>query len=398
VVDHIRQRYEAAQQRPDVATINALCTAYQADMFFDAAESCYASMDTRFAPDWRRTYSRAIIRSDRGGGPELVALLQQVVDASPGFAPAWLRLGDAAFKQGDYDRAAMAWSRAATLPEPEPPSGDPPHHPEAPLPAYATLGVARVALTRGDAAGARTILQEIVGNVPDFGPAWRLVADTYASDAPEARRALYLANKLPAYAPYADPFVDALARESRNSTFLLRLASEADLARNGPWAEFLTRRALRFDPQNPDVVSKLGRVLRTLGRNDEALAYFRRYNDLVPGDYQGLAQTASCLSALWRYDEAEPLFRRALPHLDDATTHFNLGLLLAQTGRLQEAEGEYRTALARDDTHADARINLAAMLARRGQAAAAAAELRRVLAADPENPLARQNLRRLAGG
>jgi Flp pilus assembly protein TadD len=73
-------------------------------------------------------------------------------------------------------------------------------------------------------------------------------------------------------------------------------------------------------------------------------------------------------------------------------------LLLAQTGRLQEAEGEYRTALARDDTHADARINLAAMLARRGQAAAAAAELRRVLAADPENPLARQNLRRLAGG
>ena len=95
--------------------------------------------------------------------------------------------------------------------------------------------------------------------------------------------------------------VDDLARESRNSTLLLRLASEANLAVNAEWSEYLTRRALEFDPDNPEAVVKLGRVLRTIGRNEEALEFFQRYHQLVPGDYLGLAHIGSCLSALGRY-------------------------------------------------------------------------------------------------
>jgi hypothetical protein len=43
------------------------------------------------------------------------------------------------------------------------------------------------------------------------------------------------------YTPYADPVIDDLARESRNSIFLLRLASEANLAINAEWSEYLAR-------------------------------------------------------------------------------------------------------------------------------------------------------------
>jgi superkiller protein 3 len=186
--------------------------------------------------------------------------------------------------------------------------------------------------------------------------------------------------------------VDDLARESRNSTFLLRVASEANLSLNAEWSEFLTRRALEFDPDNPDVVVKLGRILRTVGRNEEALTYFLRYHQMVPGDYQGLAHIGSCLSALGRYADAESYFRRALSGVDDPVTHYNLGLLLALTGRLSAAAESYEAALARDPMHSDARTNLAAVLARQGRLDQAGRELMRVVEHDPENAAARTNL------
>jgi cytochrome c-type biogenesis protein CcmH/NrfG len=39
------------------------------------------------------------------------------------------------------------------------------------------------------------------------------------------------------------------------------------------------RRALEFDPGNPDALAKLGRALRNLGRNGEALDAFRAYHE-----------------------------------------------------------------------------------------------------------------------
>jgi tetratricopeptide (TPR) repeat protein len=186
--------------------------------------------------------------------------------------------------------------------------------------------------------------------------------------------------------------IDALALESRNATFLLRQASDADLATNAAWSEHLTRRALEFDPDNPDVLVKLGRLLRVLGRDEEALDYFIAYNKKLPGDAQGLAHIGSCLSDLGRLEEAEAYLRRALEGLDDALTHYNLGVVLATTGRLDEAIAEYRKALDRNPAELNARNNLATALARQGKVSAAVAELREVLARDPENRIALANL------
>jgi len=127
-------------------------------------------------------------------------------------------------------------------------------------------------------------------------------------------------------------------------------------------------------------------------RNEEALMLFERYKEMVPGDYQVLAQIGSCLSAMGRLGEAESYFRQALKGVDDPVTHYNMGLLLALTDRLDEAVTEYETALVRDPMHSDARSNLAAALARQGRLDRAAAELRRLLEHDPENAGARTNL------
>lgn len=396
VVEHLRVSYANALQDPTSATaVGELCLAYHADMFYDQAEQCYRLVALLEPAEWRWTYYRALIDGELGRGESLHDGLRQVLSKAPDFGPAWLRLGDADFKDARYDQAEEAWNHAAAASDPD--RGvvqSPARTADIPLSAYASLGLARIALVRDNAEGARRLLEAVTQKVPHFGSAFRLLAESYVAlgRGQDADRARYRAGRLPAYAPYADPMIEALARESRNSTFLLRQASEADLAANAGWSEYLTRRALEFDPGNPDVLAKLGRILRTLDRNDEALEIFREYNRQVPGDFQGLAQIGSCLSALGRPDEAEPFLRRALQGTDDSLTHYNLAVVLAARGQLDQAIAEYRHAVERDPSALDARNNLATTLARRGQTAMAAQELSRILELDPDNALARTNL------
>ena len=395
VAAHVGTAYAAAQESPRaIDAVGPLCLAYHADMLFPLADRCY-ELATELAPgDWRWSYYRALVEADRGGSPALVPRLRRVVEQEPELAPAWLRLGDAEFKAGRYDAAADAWRRARDLPEPAPGSESPPHRVEVPLKAYASLGLARVALVKGDPTAALTLLEPLVGEWPRFSPALRLLAEGLRSTgkAAEADAALARAGRLPPFAPYAEPAVNALARESRNATLLLRVASEADLAVNQEWSEHLTRRALEFEPDNPEAIAKMARLHRAAGRNEEALALFERYHRMVPGDFQVLAQIATTLSALGRFEEAEGYFAQALRGVDDAITHFNLGLLMARTGRLDEAIAAYGRALEREPTLSDARANLATVFARQGRLDRAVQELEHVLSYDRANTLARTNL------
>ena len=397
ITAHLEQTYDRARQAPrSAADVGAYCLALHADMFYALAKSCYGRV-TALSDDWEWAYLRSLIDGDLGGGPDLVRDLRTVVGRAPDFGPAWLRLGDAEFKAGRTAEAERAWTTATTLPEPPrptPTSTAPEHRVEVPLATYASLGLARMRLARGDVDGAASIVERLTAGGPPFSSTWRLVAEIETTRARQANaeRALARARNLPPYAPYADPMVDRLALESRNSTFLLRLASEANLAINGAWSEYLTRRALEFDPDNPEVIVKLGRVLRTLGKVEEALGYFRRYEAMVPGDVQILAHIGGTLSEMGRFDEAEPLLRHAAATLDDGVSHYNLALLLARTNRLDAAVLQYEEALERDAGDIRARSNLAAALVRKGDLRRAAEELRRVLQLDPENAIAHVNI------
>jgi tetratricopeptide (TPR) repeat protein len=395
VAAHLAAKYEAARSEPtSAAAIGALCVAYHADMFFDDANRCYALVIELDPSQWRWRYYRALIQAERGGGQSLVETLRRVVAQAPDFGPAWQRLGDALFKARRYDEAREAWEQASTLATSDTDQGSPRHVIEVPLSAYAKVGLARIAIVQGETMRAREILERVAADTPQFSSALRLLADVYRSlgRQSDADRFVYRANRLQPFAPYLDPMVDDLVRESRNSTLLLRVSSEANLAVNAEWAEYLTRRALEFDRDNPEAVVKLGRVLRTVGRNAEALEFFQRYHQMVPGDLLGLAHIGSCLSAMGRYQEAESYLRRAVAGIDDPQTHYNLGLLLSITGRASEAISEYEKALARDPMHADARLNMATALARQGKSDVALRELTRLVDQDPENAVARTNL------
>jgi tetratricopeptide (TPR) repeat protein len=363
--DHLRGADRSARTNPTSGeAVGALCLAYHADLFYDQADRCYAAAEGLSPPDWRWTYYRALVQSARGNGDGAVAGMRRVVAEAPEFGPAWWRLGEAEFKAGRYDRAEEAWKRAASAPEPqhEAAAGSPAHLSSARISGYAALGLARIALLRGEPDRARQILEPAVSRAPGFGPAIRLLGNSYAAlgRSEDAERALHRANRLRAYASYADPLVDVLVRE--------------------------------FDGTNADAAYKLGNILRGLGRYAEALELFRRYLQIVPNDLLGLGQMGSCLTDLGRFAEAEPLLRQAQEGLDDAVSHYNLGFLLARVGRLQEAVAEYQRALDREPENVEARSNLATVLVRQGKLDGAARQLGRALEIDPDNASAHTNL------
>jgi tetratricopeptide (TPR) repeat protein len=360
--------------------------AYHSDLFYEQATRAYqraAALDPR---DWRWPYYRSLVHMERGEAPEAVAALKIVVKLQPDPLLAWWRLGEAAFKQTDYDEADAAYTHAETGPI----GGD-----GRPTPgAYAAVGRARIALNRGDRARAITLLTTLVKEAPRFGPAHRVLAEAYRADGrtDEAERHGVLGAALRAYAAPLDPNVDRLADISRSSVFLLRQAAQLDLSRDGARREQLVRQALTADPRNPDVVYEMGATLQQLHRPADALPFFAQHLDLVSDDQQTLVQIGKCYTDLGRLKEAETTLRQALALGDDAVGAYNLGVVLETAGRIADAEASYRRAVELGPDLAGARNNLGGLLAASGRFSEAERHLLESIRLDPGSPDAYVNL------
>ena len=395
---HLTEADRTARAAPTSAeVVGALGLAYHADMFYDEAEKSYEIAEKLSGYAWTWTYYRALVRDARGDPRGLETGLRRVVAAAPEFSPAWWRLGEVEFKAARYESAEDAWRRVLSLPEPARPAatpGSPARVASAPISAYAALGLARLAIVRGDFNGAREVLERVTADAPRFGPAFRLLGSAYAGlgRSEDAEKATRIANRSPGYDPYVDPMLDVLVQQSRSSTFLLQQAAAADLSINGAWREHLVRRAVEVNPENTDALYELASILRAFRRWAEALELLERHQRLAPGNFRALADIGRCLAGLEHYAEAETVLRRALDGVDDADTRYDLAIVLNRAGRLTEAVAEYRRALDRHPNHAGALNNLGVALAQQGRPDEATRQFERLVAIDPENADAHTNL------
>jgi tetratricopeptide (TPR) repeat protein len=397
VVDHLHQADLRARSNPTSAdVVGALGTAYHADLFYAPAAEAYRLAGELDRRDWRWPYYLVLIQLERGEAEQAVDGLTAIVATQPDFALAWLRLGDADFKRAHYKEADEAYVHAAVArpAASDAVSGSSGRRATIAIASYAALGRARVALQQGQVDSARRTLEDVVARDATFGPAHRLLGDAYRrlDRGDDAARHLARAAALPAYDAPADPMVDALARESRSSVFLLKQAGAAALVRDGQWREYLVRRALEFNERNPDVVYEMGAVLQQLKRPGEALTFFKHHLDMVSDDQQTLIQIGKCYSDLGRFKEGEAVLRRAVALSDDAVGFYNLGYVLEQLGRPAEAERQYERALELNPGLASAHNNLGTALARRGRFAEAIAHLSEVVRLEPGSADAHNNL------
>ncbi len=113
------------------------------------------------------------------------------------------------------------------------------------------------------------------------------------------------------------------------------------------------RQGLVTDPEWKDLYNQLGGTLMRLGRNEEALAAFQRYLQLAPNDPNAWDSLGLFHQSVGQYAEAEAAYNRALAlNPESGVAILHLGNLRFQQGRYRAASEQYRrfSRIARDDT------------------------------------------------
>ncbi len=127
----------------------------------------------------------------------------------------------------------------------------------------------------------------------------------------------------------------------------------------------------------------LGAALQIQGK--DSLHALHKAAELLPGDAVTHYNLGNILHERGRLNEAEASYRRALQVVPDgADVHVNLGKTLQDMGRTGEAEASYRRALRIKPDHAEAHNNLGETLMESGRLDEAEASLRRALQIRPD--------------
>jgi putative thioredoxin len=116
-------------------------------------------------------------------------------------------------------------------------------------------------------------------------------------------------------------------------------AQSLELAGRFAAAEAAYRQALADEPQNSQALLGLGRVLLAQGHYDQATTYLEQVPPLTPeaDQAQGLLKSARLQSEAASF-EGEPVLRQRLAaNPNDLETRYRLAVVLASTGRHEEA-------------------------------------------------------------
>ena len=100
-------------------------------------------------------------------------------------------------------------------------------------------------------------------------------------------------------------------------------------------AEFT--RELQLDPGHPEANGELGAVLVAEDRAGEAIPHLESAIRSKPDLWPAYAQLGRAYAMEKNYVQAEAVLRRALAHDADASTHYQLGLVLRSEGKTAEA-------------------------------------------------------------
>lgn len=155
-------------------------------------------------------------------------------------------------------------------------------------------------------------------------------------------------------------FDDALALDPKHVKSLVN-ASRVLLESDQPAeAEKYLARAVEIDPASADVYRVMGRTQALLGNVEDALEAYRTALAIAPEDTWSMNNMGLLLIQQGRFDEAlRPLARATQLGEGLAVFENNLGIALERTGHYGAAAEAYRAALAADSGYTKAAASLA---------------------------------------
>ncbi len=150
--------------------------------------------------------------------------------------------------------------------------------------------------------------------------------------------------------PGSDPTPESKAASvsgnASEANALSQTALQQQVSHDFPGATRTYRRALKLDPQNKDAWYGLGLIAAQTGKTDDAVEAYDKALKIDPSFISALFSEAMLLKSS-EPDRAIGLMKRAVRAQPKATTvRLQLGLLLAGKDRDNEAQDEFRRAVA----------------------------------------------------
>jgi tetratricopeptide (TPR) repeat protein len=153
------------------------------------------------------------------------------------------------------------------------------------------------------------------------------------------------------------------------------------------------RRALRLDPDLPEIHVNLGTALSRRGDQSGAIAALRNAIRARPGSAVAHTNLGSILQQSGDTEQAKDHFRNAIRiEPDNAMAHYNYGRALAEQNNLADAELELAAALRIDPRLVEATVVLGRVMEQRGEGERAIEQYRKALAIRPDLTVAHFNL------
>ena len=384
---------QVRERKDAIAAAAELGRLYQANGYNAQAEQCWRALERVRPTEAHWPYYLADLARARSDYAAMGEALQRAVQLAPDYAPAWLRLADWQLKNGQTEAAFANYNhRLALVPK------DP----------YARLGLARIALQKGDRTAAGILLAELVQDTPSFSTGHNLYAEylTANGDTSGASRQRWLGRETGRFRDADDPWLDELTARCYDYQRLLVLGTLDYQTERGDKGESFFRRAIQVQPHACPAYELLGRVYlknHDAARAKEILEEGLRRSEEVSAEERvapatpAFARPSSMyyvdLSQAYRDlkqpERAVAVAREGLAKLGDSLElDDTLGIALGAAGNYDEAIEALHRALAFNINDSDSNYNLALCLKAEGREPEALEALHRSLVLQPTFPAA----------
>jgi tetratricopeptide (TPR) repeat protein len=314
---------------------------YHANHIYEPAGQCYL-LAVDLEPDNHQwPYYLACLRETCGISDSVEQLLRRVVELSPEFTPARLRLADGLLKRGDLAAAQLEYERYVQLSRESP---------------YGLLGLARVAMARTDWPGARKWLEQAVAADRTFGPAHRLLSTIYERLGMKepAQEAQARGSACSRFRPAPEPLLDRLDDLCYDPLYLLVRANAVKQAFDVNRGMALLKRAVEVAPESSQAHAELGQALRERGELAEARRHLDRALQLDPANAEAHTGLGFLLGLQNDLAGAERCIQEALRHKPaDVNILYGLGKILYERGAREQATAKFLQAAELSDCRFD---------------------------------------------
>lgn len=193
----------------------------------------------------------------------------------------------------------------------------------------------------------------------------------------------YGAANIPEFVPLPANAIARIKEQFLDAYSFLRAGMANERTGNYPAAVKAYDRGLAVEPENVELLNAKGFALFQQGKSEQAVVSLQQAIDLDPMHWKSHNNMALASVDLGELEVAEAHYRESLAIEPQAAIYNDLGFVLTRQGLHFEAEEMYRESLELDPESATTHYNLGALVAGRGELAEAEAHFRASIEIEP---------------